>query len=68
MFSGNYTIFVLSNNDNGDQVAFERDFTVTAAPQATVYYTPVITANITTTPIVHCPKLVFSYANEARSM
>jgi hypothetical protein len=67
MTSGNWSILVLSNNDNGDQVAFERDFTVTAAPESTVYYTPVITVNITTTPIVRNPTSAF-VSNEARSM
>jgi hypothetical protein len=55
MISGPWSILVLSNNNDGSQVAYERDFSVTATTQSTVYYTPVVTANITMTPIVRLP-------------
>lgn len=36
MTSGEWGLIVISNNGNGDPIAYERDFYITAGPQATV--------------------------------
>lgn len=36
MYSGIWSLLILSNNGNGDPIAYERDFTLTVGPQQTV--------------------------------
>jgi hypothetical protein len=67
MKPGNWSILVVSNDADNNEIAFQRDFFVTTGIQSTVYYTPVVTANITMTPIVRTAPYSMNHANEARS-
>jgi hypothetical protein len=53
MVSGDWSILILSNNGDGDPIAFERDFVVTVGAQATTTTTPSVTAWVTVTPVVN---------------
>jgi hypothetical protein len=54
--TGEWSIIILSNNGNGDPIAYQRDFSLTVGPQSTATVTPTITANLTSTPIVSNPR------------
>ncbi|KAI9664628.1 MAG: hypothetical protein M1821_006074 [Bathelium mastoideum] len=54
LFSGDWSILILSNNgDNGDPIAYERDFSLSVGPQQTTTYTPTVTASAVITPLVN---------------
>ncbi|KAL2350175.1 hypothetical protein BJ546DRAFT_1069477 [Cryomyces antarcticus] len=50
---GAWSVLIISNNGNGDPIAYERDFSLTVGPQATSTYTPTVTLSATTTPLVN---------------
>jgi hypothetical protein len=50
--TGEYSLIIISNNGDGTPIAYQRDFSLTVAPQSTVTATPTVTANFTSTPIV----------------
>ena len=50
MFSGEWIIVVLGNNDDDDSFAYQRNINITAGPQQTVTATPTATFNLTITP------------------
>ncbi|KAL1303725.1 hypothetical protein AAFC00_007071 [Neodothiora populina] len=52
MTSGEYEMTIISNNGDGDPIAYQRDFEITAGVQQTVTATPTLQYNYTTTPTV----------------
>ncbi|TKA61239.1 hypothetical protein B0A49_10759 [Cryomyces minteri] len=61
MFSGVWSILLLGNNGNGNPFAYERDITLTVAPQTTTTITNTVTYSVTTTPntTITVPSTVF---------
>ncbi|KAL8821165.1 MAG: hypothetical protein Q9191_007365 [Dirinaria sp. TL-2023a] len=58
LFSGLWSLLIISNNGNGDPVAYERDITLSVGPQATTTFTPTgdtiqMTLPLTVTPLVN---------------
>ncbi|TKA34048.1 hypothetical protein B0A50_00028 [Salinomyces thailandicus] len=53
MYSGDWSVLIISNNGDGCPIALERDFTLTVAEPVTETYTPTVTLPITVTPIVN---------------
>lgn len=53
LWSGDWSILIISNNGDGDPIAYERDFTLSVGPQQTATYTPTVTVPFTTTPVVN---------------
>ncbi|KAK4503237.1 hypothetical protein PRZ48_006665 [Zasmidium cellare] len=51
MWSGAWSVIIISNNGQADPIAYERDFNLVVATPVTVTYTPTITASLTTTPL-----------------
>ncbi|KAF2786928.1 hypothetical protein K505DRAFT_199486, partial [Melanomma pulvis-pyrius CBS 109.77] len=43
LFSGSWSIVIMSNNGDAGSVAYERDFELSVGPQSTVTYTPTVT-------------------------
>jgi len=58
LFSGGWSIIIISNNGNAPPIAYQRDFHLTVGPQNTTTYTPTVTATVTTTPIVNSTVVV----------
>jgi hypothetical protein len=58
LFSGGWSIIIISNNGDAAPIAYERDFFLTVAPQNTTTFTPTVTATVTTTPIVNSTVVV----------
>lgn len=52
MFSGDWSILVISNNGDADPIAYERDFYLTVGVPDTTTFTPTLTLSATVTPIV----------------
>ncbi|PVI01680.1 hypothetical protein DM02DRAFT_654286 [Periconia macrospinosa] len=63
MKSGNYSLVLFSNNGNGDPIAFQRDFYVSAGPQSTSTFTPTIVVTSTATPIINTTSTVTDTVN-----
>ncbi|OCL13893.1 hypothetical protein AOQ84DRAFT_411292 [Glonium stellatum] len=53
LFTGPWSVLILSNNGDGDPIAYERDFSLTVGPQSTSTYTPTVTATAVITPVVN---------------
>ena len=53
LFSGAWSILTISNNGDGDPIAYERDFSLVVGPQQTVTITPTVTVSATYTPVVN---------------
>ena len=58
LFSGEWSIIIISNNGDAQPIAYERDFSLTVGPQNTTTYTPTVTVSVTTTPIVNSTMVV----------
>ena len=60
--SGDYLILVLGNNGNGNPFAYQRNFSISAAPQQTTTVATTVTYTITTTPTItttcKCPRRI----------
>lgn len=52
MFSGDWMILILGNNDDGNPFAWERDLYLDCGPQVTSTVTSTVTYNVTTTPTI----------------
>ncbi|KAF1351006.1 hypothetical protein BDV97DRAFT_294466 [Delphinella strobiligena] len=52
MFSGDWSVLIISNNGDADPIAYERDFYLSVGVPATTTFTPTVTVSATTTPIV----------------
>lgn len=53
MFSGTWSIIIISNNGDADSISYERTFDLKVGPQQTSTYTPTVTLSVTSTPIVN---------------
>jgi len=53
MYSGDWSVVIISNNGNGDPIAYERDFYLTVGLPVTSTFTPTVTLSSTLTPIVN---------------
>ncbi|CAK4020650.1 Hypothetical predicted protein [Lecanosticta acicola] len=51
MWSGDWSVLILSNNGDAEPIAYERDFSLIVGTPTTITYTPTITATITSTPL-----------------
>ncbi|KAF2655214.1 hypothetical protein K491DRAFT_434841 [Lophiostoma macrostomum CBS 122681] len=52
LFSGPWSIVILSDNGDDPSIAYERDFSLSVGPQLTSTYTPTVTATSVVIPIV----------------
>ncbi|KAH0292975.1 hypothetical protein KCU71_g15085, partial [Aureobasidium melanogenum] len=52
MYSGDWSVLIISNNGDGDPIAYERDFYLSVGIPSTITYTPTVTITSTSTPIV----------------
>ncbi|KAH0343307.1 hypothetical protein KCU83_g8926, partial [Aureobasidium melanogenum] len=52
MWSGDWSVLIISNNGDGDPIAYERDFYLSVGIPSTITYTPTVTITSTSTPIV----------------
>lgn len=53
MYTGEWSVIMISNNGDAEPIAYERDFSLTVAPQSTTTVTPTVTVPYTTTPVVN---------------
>lgn len=53
LVSGDYSLLIISNNGNGDPIAYQRDFSLSVGPQQTSTVTPTLTVSNGITPIVN---------------
>ncbi|GAB7364427.1 hypothetical protein MBLNU230_g4968t1 [Neophaeotheca triangularis] len=51
LYSGDWTLLIISNNGDGDPLANQRDFSLEVGPQSTETVTPTITVEDVTTPV-----------------
>lgn len=51
MYSGEWSLVVISNNGDADPIAFQRDFSLSVGTQQTTTITPTVTINATVTPV-----------------
>lgn len=51
LFTGDWSVVILSNNADGDSIAYQRDFSLNVGPQQTTTTTPTVTYSTTTTPL-----------------
>ncbi|TKA37616.1 hypothetical protein B0A54_11700 [Friedmanniomyces endolithicus] len=51
LYSGDWSLLILSNNGNCDPIDFERDFSLSVGPQQTVTVGPTLTVSTITTPV-----------------
>ncbi|KAI5205017.1 hypothetical protein E4T39_03285 [Aureobasidium subglaciale] len=52
LWSGDWSVLIISNNGDADPIAYERDFYLTVGIPSTTTYTPTVTIFKTTTPLV----------------
>jgi hypothetical protein len=52
LWSGDWSVLIISNNGDADPIAYERDFYLTVGVPATAVYTPTVLVTSTTTPLV----------------
>ncbi|KAI4726714.1 hypothetical protein E4T49_05550 [Aureobasidium sp. EXF-10728] len=52
MWSGDWSVLIISNNGNDDPIAYERDFYLSVGVPSTTTYTPTVTVTSTSTPLV----------------
>ena len=43
LYSGAWSVILISNNGNGDPIAYERDFSLTVGEPVTSTFTPTVT-------------------------
>ena len=53
LYTGDWSVVIVSNNGDGDPIAYERDFSLVVGPQQTTTYTPTVTASAVVTPLVN---------------
>ncbi|KAL9065001.1 MAG: hypothetical protein Q9157_007631 [Trypethelium eluteriae] len=53
LYSGDWSIIILSNNGNAEPIAYERDFHLSVGPQQTTTFTPTVTVPVAVTPLVN---------------
>jgi hypothetical protein len=53
LVTGAWSVIMISNNGNGEPIAYERDFNLTVGPQLTTTVTPTIIVPFTSTLIVN---------------
>lgn len=58
LYTGDWSILIISNNGNSTPIAYERDFFLSVGPQITVTYTPTVTVPVTTTSVVNSTTVV----------
>lgn len=59
LYSGSWSLIIISNNGNADPIAYQRDFSLSVGPQLTTTYTPSVTIPVTYTPVVNTTGLCF---------
>ncbi|KAG9694475.1 hypothetical protein KCU95_g5619, partial [Aureobasidium melanogenum] len=52
MWTGDWSLLIISNNGDGDPIAYERDFYLSVGIPSTITYTPTVTITSTSTPVV----------------
>lgn len=52
MWTGDWSVLIISNNGDGDPIAYERDFYLSVGIPTTITYTPTVTITSTSTPLV----------------
>lgn len=52
LWTGDWSVLVISNNGDADPIAYERDFYLSVGIPVTTTYTPTMTITSTTTPVV----------------
>ncbi|THX89918.1 hypothetical protein D6D05_00897 [Aureobasidium pullulans] len=52
LWSGDWSVLIISNNGDADPIAYERDFYLNVGLPSTTTYTPTVTIYSTTTPLV----------------
>ena len=52
MWTGDWSVLIISNNGDGDPIAYERDFYLSVGLPSTITYTPTVTVTSTSTPLV----------------
>jgi len=52
LWTGDWSVLVISNNGDADPIAYERDFFLSVGIPSTTTYTPTMTITSTTTPVV----------------
>lgn len=57
MFSGDWSVLLISNNGNGTPIAYERDFYLNVALPVTTTFTPTVTLSATVTPLISKPSI-----------
>ena len=58
LYTGDWSLLIISNNGDADPIAYERDFSLTVGTQATTTVTPTVTISDTNTPIVNITSTV----------
>ncbi|KAL1297196.1 hypothetical protein AAFC00_004766 [Neodothiora populina] len=53
MFTGDWSVIIISNNGDSDPIAYERDFYVSVGVPQTYTFTPTLTLTAVTTPILN---------------
>lgn len=53
LWSGDWSVLIISNNGDADPIAYERDFSLSVGVASTAWYTPTVTVTITSTPVVN---------------
>ncbi|QDS75105.1 hypothetical protein FKW77_007220 [Venturia effusa] len=53
LFSGAWSVVIISNNGAAAPIAYQRDFSLSVAPQVTATYTPSVTVPVLYTPVVN---------------
>lgn len=53
LYSGDWSLLVISNNWNGDPIAYERDFSLSVGPQQTTTVSNTVTVTNSFTPIIN---------------
>ena len=63
LVTGHWSVILISNNGDGEPIAYERDFNLTVGTQKTATFTPTVTVSVTSTPVVNvtCSSLCISY-------
>ncbi|KAH7135741.1 hypothetical protein B0J11DRAFT_168855 [Dendryphion nanum] len=52
LISGDWSVVIMSDNGDGESIAYERDFKLSVGPQSTSTFTPTATATMVSVPVV----------------
>ena len=64
LYDGDWSLLVISNNGNGEPIAYQRDFSLTVGEQKTSTVTPTVTVRNVETPVVNITSTVVETITE----